>query len=136
MSEEEGKPIAITWTEVTKVWHSESVEAAECQEWKAVSAVEQEWLDESVRACPGRLGALSVFHSKSVLYGAFVWARRPLNSHKWRFPARAGSGPELQLAVEHLPEPVLNLLHLRLPHPLVRLALEVNAILKAPCIFH
>jgi hypothetical protein len=45
MSEEEGKPIAITWTEVTKVWHSESVEAAECQEWKAVSAVEQEWLE-------------------------------------------------------------------------------------------
>ena len=29
---------------------------------------------------PGRLSALSVFHSKSVLYGAFVWARRALNS--------------------------------------------------------
>jgi hypothetical protein len=26
---------------------------------------------------------------KSILYGAFVWARRALNSPKWRFPARA-----------------------------------------------
>jgi hypothetical protein len=38
---------------------------------------------------PGRLSALSVFHSKSVLYGVFVWARRVLNRQKWRFPARA-----------------------------------------------
>jgi hypothetical protein len=38
---------------------------------------------------PGRLSALSVFHSKSVLYGAFVWARRALNNPKRRFPARA-----------------------------------------------
>ena len=36
-----------------------------------------------------RLSALSVFHSKSILYGVFVWARRALNSQKWRFPARA-----------------------------------------------
>jgi hypothetical protein len=43
-----------------------------------------------VRARPGRLSALRVFHSKSVLYGAFVWARMPLNRQKWRFPARAG----------------------------------------------
>ena len=38
---------------------------------------------------PGRLSGLSVFHSKSVLYGAFVWARRALNDPKRRFPARA-----------------------------------------------
>jgi NADPH oxidase len=38
---------------------------------------------------PGRLSDLSVSHSKSVLYGAFVWARRVLNNQKWRFPARA-----------------------------------------------
>ena len=37
----------------------------------------------------GRLSALSVFLSKSVLYGAFVWARRALSGLKWRFPARA-----------------------------------------------
>jgi hypothetical protein len=41
---------------------------------------------------PGRLSGLIVSHSKSVLYGAFVWARRVLNNQKWRFPARAGSG--------------------------------------------
>jgi hypothetical protein len=34
---------------------------------------------DSVRARPGRLSALSVSHSKSLLYGAFVWARRALN---------------------------------------------------------
>jgi hypothetical protein len=40
-----------------------------------------------VRARPGRLGALSVSHSKSVLYGAFVWARGALNRRK---PAVSG----------------------------------------------
>ena len=39
---------------------------------------------------PGRLSAISVFLCKSILYGAFVWARRALNSRKRRFPARAG----------------------------------------------
>jgi hypothetical protein len=38
---------------------------------------------------PGRLSALSAFLCKSVFYGAFVWARRELNSQKRRFPARA-----------------------------------------------
>jgi hypothetical protein len=46
--------------------------------------------------CPGRpgraLSALSVFLCKSVFYGAFVWARRALNSEKRRFPARAVFG--------------------------------------------
>ena len=37
---------------------------------------------------PGRLSALSVFLGKSVFYGVFVWARRALNSQKWRSPAR------------------------------------------------
>ena len=32
---------------------------------------------------------MSIFLCKSVLYGAFVWARRVLNSRKRRFPARA-----------------------------------------------
>jgi hypothetical protein len=45
----------------------------------------------SVRARPGRLSALSVFHSKSFLYGAVVWARRALNSQKRRFWGRAVS---------------------------------------------
>ena len=38
---------------------------------------------------PGRLSALSVFPSESILYGAFVWARRALYSQKRRFWARA-----------------------------------------------
>jgi acyl-homoserine lactone acylase PvdQ len=37
----------------------------------------------------GRLSALSVSHSKSVLYGVFVWARGALNRQKCWFPARA-----------------------------------------------
>jgi hypothetical protein len=41
---------------------------------------------------PGLLSALNVFHRKSVLYGAFVWAHRVRNDRKRRFPARAGSG--------------------------------------------
>ena len=45
----------------------------------------------AVRAALGRLSALSVFHRKSFLYGAFVWAHRALNRPKRRFPARAGS---------------------------------------------
>ena len=53
----------------------------------------------AVRACPGRLSALSVSHSKSVLYGGFVWACISLNDQKWRFPARAvrkKGGPEAE----------------------------------------
>jgi hypothetical protein len=38
---------------------------------------------------PGRLSALSVSPSTSVLYGAFAWAREVLNGQKRRFPARA-----------------------------------------------
>ena len=43
-------------------------------------------------ARPGRLSGLSVFHRKYSLYGVFVWVRRPVNSQKWRFPARAVVG--------------------------------------------
>jgi hypothetical protein len=42
-----------------------------------------------VRAILGRLSAISVLLCESVLYGAFVWARRALNSRKRWFPARA-----------------------------------------------
>ena len=42
----------------------------------------------AVRARPGRLSGLSVSHSKSVLYGVFVWARRALKRQKTAF-----SGP-------------------------------------------
>ena len=49
-------------------------------------------LADPVRARPGRrLSALSVSHRKSLLYGAFVWARRALNSPNRRFLARVGS---------------------------------------------
>jgi hypothetical protein len=43
----------------------------------------------TVRAHPGRLSALSVFPSKSILHGVFLWARRALNRPFRRFPARA-----------------------------------------------
>jgi hypothetical protein len=42
----------------------------------------------TVRAHPGRFSVLRVSHRKSVLYGAFVWARRAVNS-----PKTAISGP-------------------------------------------
>ena len=48
---------------------------------------------------PGRLSALSVFYSKSVLCGAFVWARRALNSQKRGFSARAVGGSVVQYGV-------------------------------------
>ena len=40
---------------------------------------------------PGRLSTLGVFHSKLVLYGAFVRARSVLNIPKRRYPARAAA---------------------------------------------
>ena len=46
----------------------------------------------TVRARPWRSRALSVLRRESVLYGAFVWARRALSSQKRRFPARADHG--------------------------------------------
>jgi hypothetical protein len=46
----------------------------------------------TVRSRPGRLSALSVLHSKSILYETFVCARRALNSPKRRFPAWAVHG--------------------------------------------
>ena len=45
----------------------------------------------------GRVSAPSGSHSKSVLYGAFVWARRALNSQTRRFRSGqrgGGSGPD------------------------------------------
>ena len=39
----------------------------------------------TVRARPDRLSALSRFHSKSVLFGAFVWARRALTAKNGDF---------------------------------------------------
>jgi hypothetical protein len=43
----------------------------------------------TVRAAQGWLSALRVLLCKSVLYGAFVWARRALKHQKRRFLARA-----------------------------------------------
>jgi hypothetical protein len=53
--------------------------------WRATTAT----ACTTVRAVPGWLSAISVFLCKSVFCGVFVWARRALNSQKWRFPARA-----------------------------------------------
>jgi hypothetical protein len=43
---------------------------------------------DPVRARPGRLGALSVSHTNSVLYDTSVWAHRALNGPKRWFPGR------------------------------------------------
>jgi hypothetical protein len=68
------------------------MEALECP----LELVVSQWLlplfVTTVRARPGRLSALRVFLCKSVFYGAFVWARRALNSPKRRVPARAVPG--------------------------------------------
>ena len=61
-----------------------------CRQIAPQLVIEALFLFGSPSARPGRLSALSVSHSKSVLYGAFVWAHRALNSSKWWFPARAG----------------------------------------------
>ena len=66
---------------------------AEIQEWSV--AMEEGFggafgaLFATVRARQGCLSGLIVLHSKSVLCGAFVWARRALNRPFGRFPARA-----------------------------------------------
>ena len=44
-------------------------------------------IERTVRAAQGWLGAIRVSLWEPILYGAFVWARRPLNSAKRRFPA-------------------------------------------------
>jgi hypothetical protein len=59
----------------------------------------------AVRALPGRLSALSVPHNKSGVYGAFVWARRALNSQKRHFPARAGRPARRRLRGACAPPP-------------------------------
>jgi hypothetical protein len=52
-------------------------------------------LDPTVRAAQGRLSALNVFHSKSILYGTFVWACRALSCQNRWFLARADRrGPD------------------------------------------
>jgi hypothetical protein len=52
-------------------------------------------LSATVQALPGRLSTHSVSHSKSVSYGAFVWARRALNLPK-RLTAQNVSQPGQQ----------------------------------------
>ena len=47
---------------------------------------------------PGRLSARGVFHSKSLLYGAFVWTCRALNRPKWPGQIHNASVPCAELA--------------------------------------
>ena len=56
--------------------------------WRA----KKEWREgnpKTVGALLGRLSALRVSPSESLLHGAFVWPRRALNRRNWWFPARA-----------------------------------------------
>ena len=70
----------------------------------------------TVRAAQGWLSAISVLHRKSILYAAFVCARKALNGRKRRFPARADpdvpAQQPLQL-VRHSPKITLNNILLR-----------------------
>ena len=50
---------------------------------------------------PWRLSALSIFLCQSVLYGAFIWARKALNIQTRRVPARAVCQPEHQSNARH-----------------------------------
>jgi hypothetical protein len=55
---------------------------------------DEAWLETklkiaTVRILPGQLSGLSVFLCESILYGAFVWAHRALDTQNRRFPARA-----------------------------------------------
>jgi hypothetical protein len=78
------------YSDPAAVWNTKSVaEACTKQEtghcvWGGEASCSA---DVTVRAVPGRLSALSVFLLKSILYWAFVWARRALND-----PKTAGSG--------------------------------------------
>ena len=63
-----------------------------CRESRAGVRVRRLWSGPiRARSGPARSGlAPQHSHSRSVLCGAVVWARRALNSHKWWCPARAG----------------------------------------------
>jgi hypothetical protein len=54
----------------------------------------------TARARPGRLSTLSVLHQKSVLYGAYAWARRALNRPFRRFLDRADRQESGQTAAD------------------------------------
>jgi hypothetical protein len=65
----------------------------------------------TVRAHPGRLSHLTIFHSKSGFYGTFVWMCRVLNGRKRRFRARRAVQPHraVRLGLGHvaaLPPPL------------------------------
>ena len=66
----------------------------------ALSLEDFEPYDITVRALLGRLSALCVSHSKSVLYGTFARARRPLNLPKRRFPTPPGQAEEQVVVVD------------------------------------
>jgi hypothetical protein len=61
-----------------------------CRQIAPQLVIEALFLFGSPLARPERLSALSVSYSKSVLYGAFVWARGSLNSPNRRVPAPGG----------------------------------------------
>jgi hypothetical protein len=86
-------PACICWADLTPL----SLEASHAlrthallHQWLAglPAAARAAALADPVRTPPpGRLGALRVFLSESVLYGDFLWARGALTRQKWRFPA-------------------------------------------------
>ena len=56
----------------------------------ALLKVKDDSPDMTVRARPERLSALSVSHSKSILYGASVWVRKAPSRLKWAAACPAG----------------------------------------------
>ena len=83
--------------EEVHAWLSTEVGVPEFANGVFLAANKEQWrLDgvtllhlDAVRT-PRRLNGVSISHSKSILYGDSVWARRALNVPKLLFPARAG----------------------------------------------
>ena len=72
----------------------------------------------AVRAASGRLSALSVFLWKSILYRAFVWARRALKRQNRRFQApRAAACLVHDLLLQNVTSPRLTIVNGLVPPP-------------------
>jgi hypothetical protein len=78
----------------------------------ATSLIKAASASQTVRALPERLRDLRVFHSKSIVYGAFIWARWPLSDPKPAVsgPGSGAAGQRVQLPLE-VPALVLAPLH-------------------------
>ena len=87
--------------------HSSLAQLDELDELFAEDLGRSQALDirREVRARTGLLGDLRALHSKSTLYGAFVWAHRSLKIPKPWFPSRAVPAPRRPAVREDRADP-------------------------------